>query len=216
MGIVIRIMAAACGVAVAVAWGYSDSDLSDKYLGPVSLFAGFAALALLVVSLSNKSTQSRLMPFVIAGFSLMTAGLAVSLVRQTGVATPARTPLAVSYGMVHINHPVDGGLTPTCTTVSGTAIPPGAGKLWLVVGGTGVHDLRPAPDGTWKVPVRVGAEDPRDADHDYDVKVYWVPGHATPPAVPAEAQLLDEIFVVKDPAKTACAAAEPTNTHTPG
>ncbi|WP_157518973.1 hypothetical protein [Herbidospora mongoliensis] len=44
----------------------------------------------------------------------------------------------------------------------------------------------------------------------------WVPDGSVPPAVPAAAQLLDEITVVKDPAYLACASAEPTSTHTPG
>ncbi|WP_459802381.1 hypothetical protein [Herbidospora sp. RD11066] len=215
-----RVAAAVFGAAVAVTWWFADSDVSDKYLGPVSLLAGFAALVLLVVALSNKSTKSRLIPFVVAGFALMTAGLAVTLVRNAGVtpqvAAATRAPLAVSYGMVHITHPVDGGFTPTCTTVTGTAIPPDTGTLWLVVVGEGVHELRPADDGGWRIPVRVGADDPRDADHEYELRVYWAPGGSPPPAVPDEAQLLDEITVVKDPASPACESAKPTNTHTPG
>ncbi|WP_157518979.1 hypothetical protein [Herbidospora mongoliensis] len=209
------IAAAVTGVAVAVTWPFVDSDLSDKYLGPVSLFAGFAALTLLVVSLSNKSTKSRLTPFIVAGFSLMTAGLAVSLLRHAGVAPPvaaARAPLAVNYGMVHITHPVDGRFTPTCSTVSLTAIPPDAGKLWLIVGGsdevsTSVQEVlrhQLAEEGRWQAPVHIGTEDPRDADHEYDIRVYWVPDGSTPPTIPAEAQLLDEIAVIKDPEKLAC------------
>ncbi len=211
-----RIAAAACGIAAAATWAFVDPDLSGKYLGPVSIFAGFAALALLIIGLRGKS---ELLPFAVAGLALTVTGLVISLVRQTGFAPPVaavtRAPLAVNYGMVHITRPVDGGFSPTCTTVTGTAIPPGTGSLWLVAGGV-VHELTPGDDGTWRAPVRIGADDPRDADREYDIRVYWVPGGSRPPAIPPQGRILAEITVVKDPAKLACASPEPTNANTPG
>ncbi|NAS23996.1 hypothetical protein GT755_20175 [Herbidospora sp. NEAU-GS84] len=212
-----RITAAACGIAAAATWAFANPDLSGKYLGPVSIFAGFAASALFIIGLRGKP---EFLPFAIAGFALTVTGLVISLVRQTGFAPPVaavtRAPLAVNYGMVHITRPVDGGFSPTCTTVTGTAIPPGAGKLWLVVGGAVVRELTTGDDGGWRVPVRVGADDPRDADREYDIRVYWVPAGSRPPAIPAQGRVLDEITVVKDPARLACVSPEPTNADTPG
>ncbi len=119
--------------------------------------------------------------------------------------------------MVHINHPVDGEFTPTCTTVSGTAIAPGAGKLWLVVGGADVHDLRPAGDGTLEGAGARRHRGPRDADHEYDIRVYWVPGedHGRRRSRPRR-NSSTRSSSSKDPVKAACAAAKPTNAHTPG